>query len=599
MYAIIINLCTQFNFKIRNNLCTQLYKKNLMAKKKIGSKLNEEQKKVFQSFKGGANIFLCGKGGSGKSFLTRYIIEFCKKSNMSVLICAPTGIASLNIGGSTIHRVFKVPARIIEKDERCREKKNLEIIANADVIIIDEISMCRIDVFEYVARTLLCFKQKKQLLLVGDFYQLPPVLPSQDGKAFSQIYGNKLFAFESALWKRLKLQTMELQTSMRQKDKAFVSALDNIRSGHPDFSIFQTVDKTADPTALTICGTNKEADEKNKEQMRNLVSKGAKVYKFTASISGIVEPSEYPTDREMTLCVGARIVMLNNDPDGRWINGTFATIADGNNEILLVRIEGVEGEIVVLKRYKWTFLDYEVTKTKEGGTKLGVVERGTFEQFPVRLAWAITIHKSQGQTYDRVNVDISSIFAEGQLYVALSRCRTLAGMRIIGKLIDNKVKTSDAVLKFMSGDDHPELQGEMLGFWNEEKESPSDERYQEGYDDGYKDGTNDTKAEYQKMIDADKSVKRLSAYTTRQRELAEIADPKIRNPKNAGRPKKSYTEKAVSKAIRVVGSIADEVKSINDYIREYPNEENRVKLLLGSVIEQLTKIFILFCIILI
>lgn len=580
-------MCTQFNFKIRNNLCTQLYKKNLMAKKKVELKLNEEQKKVFYSFKKGSNIFLCGKGGSGKSFLTRYIIEFCKKINMSVLICAPTGIASLNIGGSTIHRVFKVPARIIEKDERCREKKNLEIIAKADVIIIDEISMCRIDVFEYVARTLLCFKQKKQLLLVGDFYQLPPVLPSQDGKAFSQIYGNKLFAFESALWKRLKLQTMELQTSMRQKDKAFVSALDNIRSGHPDFSIFQTVDKTADPTALTICGTNKEADEKNKEQMRNLVSKGAKVYKFTASISGIVEPSEYPTDREMTLCVGARIVMLNNDPDGRWINGTFATVADGNNEILLVRIDGVEGEIVVLKRYKWTFLDYEVTKTKGGGTKLGVVERGTFEHFPVRLAWAITIHKSQGQTYDRVNVDISSIFAEGQLYVALSRCRTLAGMRIIGKLTDNKVKTSDAVLKFMSGNHRPERQGEILGFWEEEGESPSDERYQEGYDDGYQDGTNDTKAEYQKMIDADKSVKRLSAYTTRQRELAEIEDPDERNPKRAGRPKKPYSEKAQSKAIRVIGSIADKVKSINDFIREHPSEEDRVKLLLGSVIEQL------------
>ena len=593
MYAIIINLCTQFNFKIRNNLCTQLYKKNLMAKKKVELKLNEEQKKVFYSFKKGSNIFLCGKGGSGKSFLTRYIIEFCKKSNMSVLICAPTGIASLNIGGSTIHRVFKVPARIIEKDERCREKKNLEIIANADVIIIDEISMCRIDVFEYVARTLLCFKQKKQLLLVGDFYQLPPVLPSQDGKAFSQIYGNKLFAFESALWKRLKLQTMELQTSMRQKDKAFVSALDNIRSGHPDFSIFQTVEKTADPTALTICGTNKEADEKNKEQMRNLVSKGAKVYKFTASISGIVEPSEYPTDREMTLCVGARIVMLNNDPDGRWINGTFATVADGNNEILLVRIDGVEGEIVVLKRYKWTFLDYEVTKTKEGGTKLGVVERGTFEHFPVRLAWAITIHKSQGQTYDRVNVDISSIFAEGQLYVALSRCRTLAGMRIIGKLTDNKVKTSDAVLKFMSGDHHSEQQ--VFG----DEESPSSDRYKEGYDDGYKDGTDDTKAEYQKMIDADKSVKRLSAYTTRQRELAEIENPEERNPKHAGRPKKPYTEKAQSKAIRVIGSIADDVKAINDFVREHPDEEDRVKFLLGSVVDQLTKIFILFCIILI
>ena len=587
MYAIIINLCTQFNFKIRNNLCTQLYKKTLMVKKKIESQLNEEQEKVFYSFKKGANIFLCGKGGSGKSFLTRYIIDYCKKSNKSVLICAPTGIAALNIGGSTVHRVFKVPARILQKGERCYEKKKLETIAKADVIIIDEISMCRIDVFEYVAWTLFYMKPKKQLLFVGDFYQLPPVLPSQDGSAFSKIYGNKLFAFESEMWTKLELQTMELQTSMRQKDKAFVEALDNIRAGQPDFSLFQT-DKPVDPTALTVCGTNKEADEKNQAQMKNLVKQGAKIYNFSASIDGVVEPSEYPTEREMTLCVGARIVMLNNDSDERWVNGTMATVAYVNDDILIVRIEGKEGASVEVKRNKWTFLDYKVTKTKDGDSKLGVVERGTFEQFPVRLAWAITIHKSQGQTFDRVNVDISSIFAEGQLYVALSRCRTLAGMRIIGKLTDNKVKTSDAVLKFMSGDHHSEQQ--VFG----DEESPSSDRYKEGYDDGYKDGTDDTKAEYQKMIDSDKSVKRLSAYTTRQRELAEIEDPDERNPKGAGRPKKPYTEKAQSKAIRVIGSIADDVKAINDFVREHPDEEDRVKFLLDSVVEQLTKIFIFY-----
>ncbi|MDY3774240.1 MAG: AAA family ATPase [Eubacterium sp.] len=562
-----------------------------MAKKKIEieSKLNEEQEKVFYSFKKGANIFLCGKGGSGKSFLTRYIIDYCKKSNKSVLICAPTGIAALNIGGSTVHRVFKVPARILQMGERCYEKKKLETIAKADVIIIDEISMCRIDVFEYVARTLFYMKPKKQLLFVGDFYQLPPVLPNQDGSAFSKIYGNKLFAFESEMWTKLELQTMELQTSMRQKDKAFVEALDNIRAGQPDFSLFQT-DKPVDPTALTVCGTNKEADEKNQAQMKNLVKQGAKIYNFSASIDGVVEPSEYPTEREMTLCVGARIVMLNNDPDERWVNGTMATVAYVNDEILIVRIEGKEGAAVEVKRNKWTFLDYKVIKTKDGVTKLGAVERGTFEQYPVRLAWAITIHKSQGQTYDRVNVDISSIFAEGQLYVALSRCRTLAGMRIVGTLTKEKVKTSDAVLRFMSGDHHSEQDQQVFG----DEESPSSDRYKEGYDDGYKDGTDDTKAEYQKMIDADKSVKRLSAYTTRQRELAEIEDPDERNPKGAGRPKKPYTEKAQSKAIRVIGSISEEVKSINDYIREHPSEEDRVKLLLGSVIEQLTKIFIFY-----
>ena len=184
-------------------------------------------------------------------------------------------IAALNIGGSTIHRVFNVPAKIVPQGTRCYNRKRLEAISKADVIIIDEISMCRIDVFEYVARTLLYFKPRKQLLFVGDFYQLPPVLRNEDSGAFSQVYGDRLFAFESELWEKLELHTMELQNSMRQSDKTFVKALDNIREGHPDFSAFQT-DKPADPNALTICGTNKEADGKNQAQMRNLVNQGAK-----------------------------------------------------------------------------------------------------------------------------------------------------------------------------------------------------------------------------------------------------------------------------------------------------------------------------------
>ena len=548
--------------------------------------LTDEQKKVFASFKSGANIFLCGKGGSGKSYLTRYIIDYCRTSGLSVLICAPTGIAALNIGGSTIHRVFNVPAKIVPQGTRCYNRKRLEAISKADVIIIDEISMCRIDVFEYVARTLLYFKPRKQLLFVGDFYQLPPVLRNEDSGAFSQVYGDRLFAFESELWEKLELHTMELQNSMRQSDKTFVKALDNIREGHPDFSAFQT-DKPADPNALTICGTNKEADGKNQAQMRNLVNQGAKIYKFRASIDGTVDPSEFPTEQELSLCVGARVVLLNNDPDGRWVNGTFADVADVKKDFLAVRIEGRGGQAVEVNRSKWTFLDYEVIRTKDGGTKLDTVERGTVEQYPVRLAWAITIHKSQGQTYDRVNVNISSIFAEGQLYVALSRCRTLAGMRITGTLTSEKVRTSEAVLRFMSGNHRPEWQGQMLGLYDDEGESPSDGRYQEGYDDGYEDGTNDTRAEYQKMIDEDKSVRRLSAYTTRQRELAEIEDPEERNPKHAGRPRKPYTEKAQSKAIRVVGSIADDVKAINDFIRQHPDEEDRVKALLSGIVGQL------------
>ena len=552
-----------------------------MAKKK--SILNEGQQKVFDSFVHGANIFLCGKGGSGKSFLTRYIIDYCNKKGLSTIVCAPTGIAALNIGGSTIHRTFRVPFGIVEPKTRCYDKKKLETLAKADVIIIDEISMCRCDVFEYVANTLLYVKPAKQLLVVGDFYQLPPVLRTEDGPAYSQLYGNKIFPFESELWYKLQLQTMELQSSMRQKDKAFVSALDNIRAGIPDFDVFP-VGKPADPTALTICGTNDEADNINKTHLERLKKDGAKVVKLKAIITGTVEPSEKPTDEELTLCPGAKVVMLCNDSDSRWVNGSFGEVASVTADTLYIRIEGKAGNAVEVERHKWSCLDYEVRKTKEG-TKLSQIERGCFEQFPVRLAWAITIHKSQGQTYDRVNVNTSNIFAEGQLYVALSRCKSLEGMQIVGTLTESKVKTSAVVSQFMAGNHRPEHNGPMLPFYDDEELSPSDDRYQEGYDDGYKDGTEDTEAKYQQKIQDDPGVKVLSDYTRRQKELAQIEDPEERNPKGAGRKKLPINEKKESKAIRVPGELADLLKEIGNLAKENPDRVEQLKRQCSAIIE--------------
>ena len=545
--------------------------------------LNEEQQKVFASFRAGANIFLCGKGGTGKSFLTRYIIDYCDKSNKATLVCAPTGIAALNIGGSTIHRAFGVPTSIVEKDKRCHNSKKLDVISKADVIIIDEISMCRIDVFEYIAKTLLYLKPRKQLLVVGDFYQLPPVLRNEDGEVFNHIWGKKLYAFESELWQKLQLQTMELTTVMRQTDRAFVAALDNIREGIPDFSLL-SADKPADPTAITILGTNSEADQINQRQIKQLVKNGARLVKFEAVVNGSVDSSEFPTDKILSICVGARVVVLRNDTKGDYVNGSMATVVDCNENSLQLRVDGKTG-IVTIERNKWTFVDYEVRKT-DAGTKLTTIERGTFEQFPVRLAWAITIHKSQGQTYDNVNVDVSNIFAEGQLYVALSRCRSLEGMRIIGSLTAEKAKTADIVKRFMQGNYAPSETGPMLPFYDEETESPSDERYQEGYDDGYEDGTNDTTARYEQMVKNDPGVKVLSDYTRRQHELAQISDPDVRNPRGAGRKKKEYNEKVASKSIRVLGELADSMKALNEEAKKAPERLDFIKQLLLHALEE-------------
>lgn len=544
--------------------------------------LTEEQKVVFSSFCAGANLYITGKGGTGKSYLTRYIIDWCGRHGKTVLTCAPTGIAALNVGGSTIHRVFGAPTSIIEPGKRCYNKRKLEVIGKADVVIIDEISMCRIDLFEYVANTLLSISPRKQLLVVGDFFQLPPVLTDDDAPTFRKVYGNRLFAFESPLWDSLQLQTMELTTSMRQKDKKFISALDSIRGGKPDFSVFGE-SKSTDPTAVTLCGTNHQAEVINHKQLLGLRKNGSSVIRKKAIITGDVKPGEYPTDETLSVAVGARVVMLSNDFDGRWVNGSFATVSVAGEDTLAVRIED-SGEECEVERKKWTFLDYEA-ETKDGKTKLRTIERGSFEQYPMRLAWAITIHKSQGQTYSRVNIDVGNIFAEGQLYVALSRCKTLAGMKVIGKLTPEKVIVSDAVVRFMAGDHKPTRQGPMLDFTESGPASGDSDRYQEGYDDGYRDGENDTEAKYQERVKNDPAVNVVSDYTRRQRELAKIKDPQVRNPKGAGRKKKEYNQRVESKAIRVLGEIADDIKSINEKLKEDPEKVTSVKAALREILD--------------
>ena len=557
-----------------------------MAKKKNMYGLTDDQFDVFRSFTTGANIFLTGKGGTGKSYLTSCIIDWCSKKGKSVLVCAPTGIAARIIGGETIHRAFHAGVSLDEIiGKRCYNKRAIEKLSKADVIIIDEISMCRIDLFEYVARTLLYLQPHKQLLVVGDFYQLAPV-PEREttGKeTFAHYYGNRLYAFESEFWAKLNLTTMELQTSMRQSDTKFITALDNIRNGVSDFDVFKPrLTNQADPTAISICGKNSEADEENQRHLA-LLKKDAKMFTFVAEVTGDIVHQEYPTDEKLTLCVGARIIMLNNDTNKRWVNGSFATITAIDNDAQALTIRTDEGATATVTRAKTDFTGYRLEKAADGTSRLVAYNRGTFSQFPVRLGWAVSIHKSQGQTYERVNIDLRSIFAAGQLYVALSRCKSLDGIRILGSLNESKVIVSDAVIKFMSGDHRPYLEGPTLPF----AEEPVDDRWQEGYDEGYEDGTEDTERRYQEMVDADKSVKRLSKYTTRQKELAEIEDPELRNPKHAGRPKKPYTEKAQSKAIRIVGSIVEQVKAINDYIRENPDEESRVQSLLANLLQQL------------
>lgn len=445
--------------------------------------LNEEQQKVFNAFwNKRTNIFLTGKGGTGKSFLTRYIIDRCKNAGKNVLVCAPTGVAATNINGSTIHCTFGVPVRPLLPDEyfdpykivderdfvsvKARKKyldgllEKVNVIESADVLLVDEISMCRIDLFCWMCNTVLQYNPKIQLLVVGDFYQLPPVGPKKDQekRIYEKAYGNYLYAFQSPLWNKLGLQTMELQTSMRQKDDKFIKALDQIRWGVPSFDIFRA-DKDMDISAVTVCPRNEQATQINAIQLRRLSRKENPIVSVKTSVwerPGFrLRDSDFPVDQELQLCKGAMVVMLVNDNDGAYVNGSTAEVVSINIDAptteptIGVRLTD-SGIVTLIGKNTWSIDDYVMERDQKTGKNVIKTEcLATITQFPLRLAWGITVHKSQGQTYDKVNILADGFFAEGQMYVALSRCRSLQGLKIIGSLKPSELKCAEVVKNFM------------------------------------------------------------------------------------------------------------------------------------------------------
>ena len=404
--------------------------------------LTPSQERAIKLLDAGYNVFLTGKAGTGKSFLVDYFVA--KHSEKNIVKCAPTGVAALNIEGATIHRTFGVPVRLLGHNDVCSSNDKLDVLKKADVILIDEISMCRIDVFEYVIRSLNRVGiRNKQLILVGDFYQLPPVLTPADIPTFNQLYGDRLYAFESDLWYSSNLLTIELTEVKRQNEKRFLDSLSNIREGIQDFSIFQIANR-ADDNAVSLCPTKAKVKEINDGHLRQLPNHKH----YMASIMGNVLESDMVADKELVLAEDARIIMLVNDTGGRWVNGTMGTITELSDNHITVQIDN-GGECRV-DPYTWSIKEYVLEEDEETREKR-VVEKeiGSFTQFPLKLAWAITIHKSQGQTYDKVNI-YNGFFANGQMYVALSRCKTLNGIHTMGNLIPSQLMCSLSVKNFMT-----------------------------------------------------------------------------------------------------------------------------------------------------
>ena len=406
--------------------------------------LNKEQEKVLKLLQSGKNVFLTGKAGTGKTFVLNEFLNWCKQENKNVLVTAPTGIAALNLSGVTMHSAFNIPIPAYGHYDFEIKDSQIKAVFSADVIIIDEISMCRNDVFEYFYLVLKHVKEKTgkmpQVIVSGDFYQLPPVIQKDEVAKLKRLgFDESGYCFTSIYWKKLNFKCIELTIPVRQVDKTFVTELDKLRRG--DKTCLEYFNKRvftkAPDDCVYICSTNATADLINESCLNEL--KGAN-YAYKAIRTGFCA-KEYTVDNEIYLKPNAKVIVMSNDViNNEYQNGSIGIIKKCLTNSIIVKLEN--GNEVTVKYNKWA-----TNKITVSNGLTSKKEIGSFTQLPVKLGYAITMHKTQGQTYDNICVSPSA-FADGQLYVALSRVKTIDGLFLDSPITENDIKVNEKVAKF-------------------------------------------------------------------------------------------------------------------------------------------------------
>ena len=410
----------------------------------------------------GRSIFLTGKAGTGKTTFLKTVVERSKKRSVVV---APTGVAAINAGGVTIHSFFQLPftpyvpnARIKSKFDFGKEKRR--IIASLDLLIIDEISMVRSDLLDAIDSVLRRFRDRYkpfggvQLLMIGDLQQLTPVVTPEDEMLLKPYYDTPYF-FGSKALQQIEYVTIQLEKVYRQEDASFVELLNAVREGHPSAEMLaklnsRVVDNSHFPVhdsqlAIRLTTHNYLADNYNENELAKLPSRS---YTFQAEIEGVFPEYSYPTSEQLTLKKGAQVMFVKNDPTGdhRYYNGRIGEIVEMSENRVCVLCPG-DDEAIVVEPLTWENAQYQLNpETREIETKV----QGKFHQLPLRLAWAITIHKSQGLTFEHAIIDANFSFAPGQVYVALSRCKTLDGMVLSAPIEARAIISDERVESYIS-----------------------------------------------------------------------------------------------------------------------------------------------------
>ncbi len=428
----------------------QTTSKNILIRKGGPIKINPEFKRLLDFLEDDEHhIFLTGKAGTGKSTLLR---QFVSATNQNVVVLAPTGVAALNAGGQTIHSFFRLPPRLLDRSQ-IKVLRNRKLYEKIDIIIIDEISMVRADVMDHIDYFLRINRKCAQpfggvrMVMVGDLYQIPPVVPREEGQYLQQAGYETPYFFSAEVFRRdTTFEYIELKQVYRQTHLGFIRLLDQIRDGEADYELLEELNRRVTPEDpprpfITLTAYNKVAQRINQKRLEELYTPAMF---YTGKIEGKFPEHLTPSPIQLEFKEGAQVMILKNDPDLAYVNGSIGIIKELDTDQVVVKLNemGAEKEVKI-SRHEWEINKYEIDE----GNKIKSEKIGSFTQFPLKLSWAITIHKSQGKTFDKILIDLGKgAFAPGQTYVALSRARSLEGVFLRRKLQPRDIFVDPAIV---------------------------------------------------------------------------------------------------------------------------------------------------------